>query len=230
MTNLAAAIIKSMKEHERKESDLYPTPPPGTWSIGEYLKTKLPPGSLIAEPACGRGDMAMMLAAMGFDVLASDILDTGFGEPHRDFLKINPKLDDDYDDVRGLVTNPPFIVAEAFIRHAVGRMKIPVVAMLLKSNYWNTKGRLALWDDCTPTAFFPLTWRLAFLEAERGKSPLMDCNWWFWCQGDPPLPWRPLARPVDVPKLVYPRKVLRKDVERVQAALRATLEVIRETL
>lgn len=230
MTNLAAAIIKSMADHERVESDLYPTPAAGTWVIADYLRSKLRPGAVVAEPACGRGDMAMILGQIGFDVQASDILDTGYGEPHRDFLKINPKLDDDYEDVEGLCTNPPFVVAEQFIRHAVKRMQIPVVAMLLKSNYWNTKGRLRLWDECTPTAFFPLTWRLAFLEKERGSSPLMDCNWWFWCQGDPPLPWRPLEKPQDAPQLVYPKKVLLKDAERTQTALRAALEAIRETL
>ena len=28
-----------------------------------------------------------------------------------------------------------------------------------------------------------LTWRPAFLEKERGKSPLMDCMWVVWVRG-----------------------------------------------
>lgn len=224
MTNLANAIIRSMATHARKDSDVYPTPPQGTWAIAPYLKSKLKPGAVVAEPACGRGDMAIPLSEMGFDVEASDILDTGFGEPYTDFLKIHPKLDDF--EVDAVITNPPFRVAEEFIRHAVIRHKVSFVGMLLKSNYWNTKGRLKLWDECTPTAFFPLTWRLAFLEQERGSSPLMDCTWWFWVAGDPPLPWRPLARPETAYKVKYPRRVLRRDAEQVQEQLRATLEAI----
>lgn len=224
MSDLAGAAIKSMALWERKESDLYPTPPEGTASIVPWLASKLDPRlHRIGEPACGRGDMAMTLEHYGWEVLASDIQDTGYGEPYRDFLKIDPKMGDDY-KVDAVCTNPPFVVAHDFIRHAVKRLRIPVVALLLKSNYWNAKGRLKLWDECTPTGFFPVTWRLAFLEAERGKSPLMDCDWWVWCQGDPPLPWRPLAKPQDVPRVVYPRSVLEKDNMYARAALQRAME------
>lgn len=234
MSNLAGATIKSMAMWERVEDDLYPTPPEGTEAMMRWLRSKFGryKGSdgeeqipLIGEPACGRGDMAMVLERNGFDVLASDLQDTGYGEPFRDFLKIDPKAGDHY-EIDGLMTNPPFAVAHHFIRHAVKRLRVPVVAMLLKSNYWNAKGRLKLWDECTPTGFFPMTWRLAFLEQERGKSPLMDCDWWVWVQGEPKLPWRPLEKPQDVPRIVYPRSVLEKDNLYARAELTRLLEKI----
>lgn len=222
MSNVAGAIIKGMATWERKEADLYPTPPEGTTAIVPWLASRMK-GPMIGEPACGRGDMAMILERHGFTILASDLQDTGYGEPFRDFLKIDTKMGDEY-EVDGLVTNPPFVVAHHFIRHAVKRLRIPVVAMLLKSNYWNAAGRLKLWDECTPTGFFPLTWRLAFLEEERGKSPLMDCDWWVWCADDPPLPWRPLQKPQDVAPVAYPLSVLERDNFYARMELQRLLE------
>lgn len=234
MSNVAGAIIKGMATWERKESDLYPTPVEGTEAIVPWLRAQFGRymGSdgeeqipLIGEPACGRGDMAMVLERSGFRVQASDLQDTGYGTPFKNFLNINRKMGDEY-EVDGLCTNPPFSVARQFILQAVKRLDIPVVALLLKSNFWNSQKSLKLWDQCTPTGFFPMTWRLAFLEAERGSSPLMDCDWWVWVKGDAPLPWRPLEKPQDVPRIVYPRSVLDKDQFYARAALQRALEAL----
>jgi hypothetical protein len=219
---VADAVVMSMQRHKRKAADLYPTPAEGTVAILPWLLEKLKPGSRIAEPACGRGDMALVLEYAGFKVMASDIQLTGFGKPFVNFLKVNPKLDRFSAD--GLVTNPPFDQAEEFIRHAVQRLNVPVVAMILKSNYWHAKRGLKLWDECTPTGHFPMTWRLAFLEEERGKSPLMDCSWFVWCQGDPPMKDRPLEKPSVVPQLSYPLGVHIMDNVRARLEMQAALE------
>ena len=55
--------------------------------------------------------------------------------------------------------------------------------MLLKAQYWNTKNRKALVRETKPYMELNLTWRPAFLEEERGKSPLMDCMWVVWKRG-----------------------------------------------
>ena len=83
--------------------------------------------------------------------------------------------------------------------------------MLLKSDFWNAAGRLNLWDEHTPTGHHPMTWRLAFLEKERGKNPLMNTAWWIWDSRKPKLPCRPLARPkvAEVPE-VQPAPFLTK--------------------
>lgn len=193
--NIAAAVVASMKAHERKPSDFYPTPPAATVALVKELATGprrvLRPAELIAEPACGEGDMVMTLAAMGYPCIATDLNDTGFGGRHIDFL--DPANDWRWDDVRVMMTNPPFAVADRFIRRAVPRFE--VVALLLKSNFWHSRNRLErLWDSFPPTRELKVTWRLAFLEAERGKSPLMDCTWFIWVRGEKPLD-RPLPRP-----------------------------------
>lgn len=190
---LADATVLSMKKWKRKPADLYPTPHPATVAVIKVLGLKQ--GDHILEPACGRGDIARIAERLGFYVRATDLRYSGYGEGGVDFL------DEDSDPEMlaavfdALVTNPPFALAEEFIRRAIQHYKIRKVALLLKSNFWNAKGRLQLWDDCTPTGFYPCTWRLPFLKKERGNSPIMDCDWWVWDADAPPLPCRPLPRP-----------------------------------
>lgn len=205
MSNVASAVVESMKRHKRKPSDFYPTPPAATVAVIPRLGLK--PGALIGEPACGTGEIAMVLEAKGFEVVASDLRHTGYGLGGYDYLNGDEATDGslgwlaEYGLLDAIVTNPPFNLAEAFIRKAV--QQAPVVAMLLKSNYWHTANRVQLKKDCPPTGAHELTWRLAFLESERGKSPLMDCTWFVWDQSKPPLPESQLLRPkpIEVPAI-----------------------------
>lgn len=209
--NVASAVVESMRRHKRKPSDFYPTPPAATVALLRRLG--LPLGALIGEPACGRGDIAMAAKAEGYEVVASDLRHTGYGMGGYDYLNGEDRLDGsmgwlvEWGLLDAIITNPPFALAEAFIRKAT--QQAPLVAMLLKSNYWHAASRAKLKRECPPTAQYEVTWRLAFLEAERGKSPLMDCTWWVWKAGDPPLPDHLLMRPhaSEVPVLRYPLAV-----------------------
>lgn len=199
----ASATVQSMKNWKRKKADFYPTPAAATVAVMKELD--LEPGTLCADPGCGRGDIVMTLAHLGYPAIATDLRHTGFGGGGVDFL--DPANDWRWEGVEAGIFNPPFALAEQFIRRACDLF--PTVAMLLKTNYWCAKSRIALRQACPPTARYDLTWRLAFLEAERGKSPLMDCTWFVWRRGDPPLPMEMLTRPApsQVPKLRYPFEV-----------------------
>lgn len=186
---LADATVLSMKKWSRKPADLYPTPHAAT--VAAYKAMGLTSEDVIYEPACGRGDISRILIRLGNRVVSTDLRETGYGFGGVDFL--DPGFQPQ--GVEVLFTNPPFSLAEEFIRKAVQELKVRKVAMLLKSNYWNAAGRLKLWDDCTPTGFYPCTWRLPFLKKERGNNPIMDCDWWEWDADKPPLPCRPLPRP-----------------------------------
>lgn len=186
---MAKAIVDSYKKWDRKPADLYPTPVDGTESLIPVLKAmKRPDGSPIKtiwEPACGDGRLARVLEWHGFTVIATDLREyPGYGHGGLDFLLSSPQ--DKWGEVveiDAIVTNPPFSLAEEFIRRA--HMFTPNVAMLLKQTFWNVGGRSrGLWFDHMPDLELKLTWRLAFLASERGNSPLMDCMWNVWAGGN----------------------------------------------
>lgn len=186
---VAGAIAAAMAKWNRKPADLYPTPPDVTVSLLAYLHEKLPdlvpPGSWVLEPACADGQMSKVLERYGYKVDSTDLRpDVKHGTGGVDFLDDTNYFPDDY--YRAVITNPPFNAADPFIRQS---LKIaPVVIMLLKSQYWNTGNRKRLFRETKPFMELNLTWRPAFLEAERGKSPLMDCAWFVWVRGHDDLP------------------------------------------
>lgn len=194
-TGIAAAIVTSYKKWHRKPADLYPTPVDGTESIIEVLKAmKRPDGKPVKriwEPACGDGRLARVLEWHGFEVVSTDLREyPGYGIGGLDFLCDNPeeKWGWDIGEIDAIVTNPPFSLAEEFIRRALSIT--PNVVMLLKQTYWNVGGRSkGLWEDHTPDMELKLTWRLAFLATERGNSPLMDCMWVIWNGANDNVKW-----------------------------------------
>ena len=195
----ASAIVGAQKTHKRKEADYYPTPPDVTEALMQFLK--LPPTS-IWEPACGDGSMARVLARHGHDVISTDLRpDSGYGRGGIDFLGADG-------EAQWIITNPPFNLAHAFIVKALSIT--PNVAMLLKSQYWHAASRHDLFLGHQPSWILPLTWRPAFLEAERGSSPLMDVMWVVWRDGDLPglTQFTPLPRPKNVKPNDYPEDLL----------------------
>ncbi len=176
---LAGAIQKSYKAWDRKPSDFYPTPYEGTNSLIPVIKTLLPDGGKIWEPCCGNMDMTRVLEWHGFEVTSTDIRDTGQGIGGVDFLNDDPEEKWGWiPDPDMIVMNPPFSLAYEFIEKALSYT--PNVACLLKIDYWNAISRYELFRTKRPLFVFPLTWRLAFLKAERGNSPLMNCMWVVW--------------------------------------------------
>ncbi len=166
----ADAAVKSMKTWERRPADHYATPAAATQGL---IDMSPPPKGLVHEPACGDGEIARVLEANGYEVDASDIRHTGYGIGGKDFFNKRAKGG-------AYFTNPPFSMAAEFIHHALVTLECEYLALLLKSNFWHTKSRLELKRNLHPSGEHPLTWRLAFLEKERGKSPLMDCTWMVW--------------------------------------------------
>ena len=127
-------------EYERKARDLYETP---AWPT-ELLLPHLPACDAILEPAAGSGQMVEVLRrhakVIAFDIDAHKGLN-GVG----DFLKRTSA-----DGCTGIVTNPPYELAQAFCEHAL-RLMEPVggfVAMLLRTDFDHAKSRAHLFRDC----------------------------------------------------------------------------------
>jgi hypothetical protein len=121
--------------------------------------------------------MSRVFALLGYkNVQSFDIrLDTGYGEPNVDFLKTKG-LEADW-----IISNPPFDLAEDFVRHAL--TITGNVVLLLKVTYFSAAKRSALRNETKPAERLNLLWRLAFLEHERGNSPIMETMWVVWREG-----------------------------------------------
>jgi len=98
-----------------RKDDLYETPECATLAL---LRTgELPSGGRIWEPCAGRGAIARVLRAHGFDVCTHDLVahlgaDCGI-QTGIDFLM------EPFASAPLIVTNPPFKLADDFIRHGL---------------------------------------------------------------------------------------------------------------
>ena len=135
--------------------DYFPTPPWSARAGGELIRRIDPLARTCWEPACGEGHMAWGLADYFDQVWASDIHD--HGDPFGVFRALGQTVGRaDFLDERAteapagrpdwIVTNPPFVSGEAFVRRA-----LPIarrgVAMLLRSVFLEGAGRYPLFTD-----------------------------------------------------------------------------------
>lgn len=199
---LGSRIVGGNTAYKRRESDFYPTPPDVTFALLDFLHLGGYPTHGVStdpnfnhikiwEPACGDGRMVDAIRSRGYECIGTDI-QTG-----TDFLTAKMP-----EGVNFIITNPPFSLAEDFIRrcmyHEVG------FALLLKSQFWHAKKRLPLFMESRPEYILPLTWRPDFMDKQRGGgSPLMDVMWCVWgaCQFlEPRRPQHAVYIPLERPK------------------------------
>jgi hypothetical protein len=175
---------------ERCPTDFYPTPPHVTQALIDFLM--LPKELTIWEPAFGDGRMSNVIKGNGYNVFESDI-QTGI-----DFLQ-TPSCNRDF-----IITNPPFCIAEEFIKHAKLLNPNCGFAFLLKSQYWHGAKRLKLFQEIQPQFVLPLTWRPDFLFGAKSNSPTMEVLWSVWINQE----WKEcyegecIYRPLKKPKIV----------------------------
>lgn len=167
----------------RRALDFYPTPPEVTTALMDFLKL---PTMTIWEPACGIGSMSNVIKSYGHDVIETDI---SLGD---DFFETDILAE-------AIIINPPFNLSERFIRKSI--QDAPIVAMLLKSQYWHAKCRISLFNEFPPAYILPLTWRPDFLfdtrsESNKKPSPTMECLWTVWIKDNQDCKYQPLAKPL----------------------------------
>lgn len=134
-----------MSEFERTPKDRYWT---DAWVTAALLEMYDIPEK-VWEPAAGRGDMVRVLVDHGHDVIASDIdmseFDPSLCECSQDDF-LTAKLIPRYIDA--VVTNPPYNLAQKFVEHSL-ELQIPVIAMLLRSEFKHAKRRKHLFGRCS---------------------------------------------------------------------------------
>ena len=153
----------------RQKDDFYATPPA---CVVALLKAEQLLPYRIWEPACGDGAICDVLQSSLMPFIATDIVDRGYigMEAQEDFLLCEKQR------AECIITNPPFALAEKFIRHA-HKLDIKYMALLLKTSFWHASRRAPLFEMWQPARIYAMTWRPDFRSL---GAPTMDCIWCVW--------------------------------------------------
>jgi hypothetical protein len=195
-----------MGKHEngymRVERDSYNSPPFVARSLTEHINVE---GLRIWEIAAGRGQLARELEAQGARVFSSDI------EPHEgldavfDFL--SPGLPPGLRQFDGMISNPPWRLAVAFIEAGLRRISSHggFLALLLPTDFDSARGRLHLFHDPRFIARISLTSRPVWFERTDGvkAAPKENVCWFIWKRQvlrspPPPVARHSIAHPKDI--------------------------------
>ena len=160
-------------------NDLYETPEVATLSL--LAVEPLPP--TILEPACGRGAISKVLRSAGHTVIENDIVDYGQGQDSvKDFLDLKPAWADEIDAV---VTNPPYRLAQHFVRHAL--TLCPRVFMLLRLTFYESERRKDVLDGVGLIRVHVFRNRLPMMHrdgwAGNRASNSVEYAWYVWQRG-----------------------------------------------
>lgn len=170
------------RTHQRHSLDFYTEP---EWTVDLLLDAESFEGE-VWDPACGSGTIPRRCVARGIEATGSDIANRGFGEV-ADFL--DPALEGARGYDLNVVTNPPYGLAEAFIRRglAIASRK---VAVLVQSKFPYSQRRHALFTLFPPRRIYFLSTRPSMppgdkllagtVEAKGGK---LDYCWIVWEAG-----------------------------------------------
>ena len=150
----------AMSPHGERGLDVYQTPAPAVRALLDVEPFSGP----IWEPACGPGAIVRVLREAGHRVVATDLVNYGCPDAtgEMDFLlqKRAPE------GVELILTNPPFMHANDFVRHAL--TLVPRVVMLLRLAFLEGQGRSDVLDGG----------QLARVYVFRNRLPMMHRNGW----------------------------------------------------
>ena len=119
---------------ERAANDYYATDPKAVEMLLD-METFAP---VIWEPACGEGHISKVLQAHGYEVISTDLIYRGFGDPE----PLN-FLEETLDGFEGdIIANPPYSVGLQFVERALESVRPGgKVAMFLKVQFLEGKRR-----------------------------------------------------------------------------------------
>lgn len=166
-------------EKERQVDDYYATEP----KAAELLLEQEEFHHTIWECACGEGHLAKVFEAHGHEVIATDLVYRGYGDPEPlDFL--NETIDDFEGDV---ITNPPYKFALEFVQRALESVKHGrKVAMFLRLQFLEGKSRKQFFLHNPPKVVYVSSSRLiCAINGEFLKYPssAVAYAWFVWEKG-----------------------------------------------
>lgn len=188
--------------------DDFPTPPWATRALMTHIINDRGPfaGQSCFEPACGAGHMAIPLKEFFGEVRASDVHPHGYGAV-ADFLSSPFEAE----SVDWIITNPPFRLAEDFVKRSVFLARRGV-AILARTVFIESVGRYReIFENNPPTRFAQFTERVPMIKGrlDRKASTATGYAWIVWekdRRSVPRLMWVPpcrkaLERDGDYPKM-----------------------------
>ena len=175
-------------DKERQQHDYYATEPKAM----ELLLTEESFHPVVWECACGEGHLSKVLEANGFEVISTDLIYLGFGDPEPlDFLKNT--LENFEGDI---ITNPPYKYALEFVEQALNSVQPGrKVAMFLKLTFLEGQKRKDFFLHNPPKVVYVSSSRL--MCAMNGNFASISSSaaayaWFVWekgFKGDPVIKW-----------------------------------------
>jgi hypothetical protein len=165
------------------------------WAVNALLAAEILTPRVL-DPCAGRGILAEAARVLGHEVQALDAFDWGYPARRGDFLALSSIADID-PDWRGrdftVLMNPPFSLAEGFVRQALalGARKIVCFERLA---WWESGRRRRFWNAHPPQRIHlcaerATCWRLDKPPSSRkdGRTPTAHA-WFVWERGQPSGP------------------------------------------
>lgn len=177
----AQSLVGSSKG--RPEEDFYPTPPNATEALLSVEKFS----GDIWEPACGDGAICKVLEAHGHTVIATDLIDRGWGKGGQDFFASDLSA-------ANIITNPPYKFGEDFVRHALTKTT-GKVAMLMKLAFLEGAKRKQMYESTPIKSVHVFSKRLTMYrngEKSGYSSGMIPFCWIVWehgYTGQPTISW-----------------------------------------
>lgn len=164
---------------ERQSDDYYATEP----KAAELLLEQEEFHHTIWECACGEGHLARVFEEHGHEVISTDLVYRGYGDPEPlDFL--NETINDFEGDV---ITNPPYKFALEFVQRALESVKPGrKVAMFLKLQFLEGKRRKEFFQITPPRRVYVSSSRLSCAmngDFEKYPSSAVAYAWFVWEKG-----------------------------------------------
>jgi hypothetical protein len=166
----------------RASNDFYPTP---DYVTSDILKNETFVGE-IWEPACGDGAMSKVLHKTGNRIFSTDLIDRGYGYGGVNFLETLRQTSN-------IITNPPFLLAEKFVYHAL-QCATDKVCMFLKLAFLEGSARKILFQQTPLARVYVYSKRVSLLRNGEGNqgSGMIAFAWFVWQHGyetDPIIRW-----------------------------------------
>lgn len=162
--------------------DLYETP---ACAVEALLAVERLPDGIIWEPACGPGAIVRVLRDRGHYVYATDLVD--YKSDDQDDSAIDFLMEPQLPGVGYfgcILTNPPFKLADQFVRHAL--TLCPRVYMLLRLAFLESERRRLILEDGSLARVYvfrnrlPMMHRHGYSRTSKQASSAIPFAWFVW--------------------------------------------------